>query len=96
MMLSGEYSETLVIQEMMMEPDSAIVDFNGSPSSTSAVAERYGVRIAPTVLLLSPGGRPLASPIIGINTSEMYGHYLDEAIAGAASAGPADSNRELE
>jgi hypothetical protein len=28
----------------------------------------------------------LAPPIVGINNSEMYGHYLDQAIATAASA----------
>jgi hypothetical protein len=62
------------------------VDFAGHDTTTSAMAARYDLSITPTVILLSPAGRLLAPPIVGINNSEMYGHYLDQAIATAASA----------
>jgi thioredoxin-related protein len=96
MIVSGEYSDRLLIREMMMEPDTAVVDFDGQENSTSAVAARYGVSITPTVLLLSSSGQPLASPIVGINSSEMYGHYLDQAIATAASAVAVDAESDQE
>lgn len=86
MILGGEYSDRVLIRELMVEPDSPAVDFTGHDTSASAMAARYEVSITPTVILLSPAGRLLAPPIVGINNSEMYGHYLDQAIATAASA----------
>jgi len=94
--ISGEYAERVLIREMMMQPDTLVVDFDGQETSTAAVAARYGVRIAPTVLLLDAAGEPLADPIVGINSSELYGHYLDEAIESAAGAVPAEPNQDQE
>jgi len=84
--ISGEYAGRVLIREMMMEPDTPVMDFNGRESSTAEVAARYGVSIAPTVLLLSATGSLLADPIVGINSSDLYGHYLDQAIESAAGA----------
>jgi thioredoxin-related protein len=85
MIRSGEYVGKVRIREMMMEPDTAITDFSGEATTTGQVAARYGVRITPTVLLLDSSGRSLRPPIIGINNVEMYGFYLDQAIAEAAA-----------
>ena len=80
MIAGGEYAQRLVIREMMMEPDTAVTDFGGRASSTAALADAWGVTIAPTVLLLDERGNPLGEPIVGINNGEMYGYYLDRAI----------------
>ena len=86
MTLGGQYSDRVLIRELMMEPDTPAVDFDGRKTTTAAMAARYDVSITPTVILLSPAGQLLVPPIVGINNSEMYGHYLDQAIATAASA----------
>lgn len=86
LILGEEYSDRMLIRELMMEPDTPAVDFDGRDATTAAMAARYDVSITPTVILLSPAGRMLAPPIVGINNSDMYGHYLDQAIAAAASA----------
>ena len=96
MAIGGEYAERVLIREMMMEPDTPVVDFDGRETSTAAVAARYGVRIAPTVLLLDAAGRPLADPIVGVNSSDLYGHYLDQAIESAAGAVAADPVEDQE
>jgi thioredoxin-related protein len=83
MILGGEYAARVLIREMMMEPDTAIVDFAGENTTTAQLAARYGVSITPTVLLLDASGKLLASPITGINNVDMYGYYLDQAIAEA-------------
>jgi len=86
MIRSGEYADRVMIREMMMEPDSPVLDFAGHATSTAQMAERFGVTIAPTVLLLDGNGRALRAPIIGINNAEMYGFYLDQAISEAVAA----------
>jgi thioredoxin-related protein len=89
MIRSGEYREKALIREMMMEPDSEVLDFDGLGTSTAKMARAWGVGITPTVLLLDSRGRTLHQPIVGINNSEMYGYYLDRAIELAQSAAAA-------
>ena len=43
-------------------------------------AQRYGVRVAPTVLLLSSSGELLAEPLVGASIPDFYGAYLEERI----------------
>lgn len=96
MTIGSEYAERVLIREMMMEPDTPVVDFGGQETSTAALAARYGVSIAPTVLLLGAAGRQLADPIVGINSSDLYGHYLDQAIEKAAGAALAEPTEDQE
>lgn len=90
MIRSGEYADKVRIREMMMEPDTAVTDFAGKVTSTAEIAARYGVGITPTVLLLDSAGNPLGPSIIGISNAEMYGFYLDQAIAQATAVQQAD------
>jgi thioredoxin-related protein len=92
MIKSGEYEEKVMIRELMIEPESDLIDFNGRPVSSSSVAAQYSTDITPTVLLLGSNGKPLHPPIVGINTVEFYGYYLDRAIEQAlAELGPGKS-----
>jgi thioredoxin-related protein len=86
MIRSGDYFYKVLIREMMMEPDTAILDFSGQVTTTAEMAARYGVSITPTVLLLDPSGKRLQPPLTGINNAEMYGLYLDQAIDEATAA----------
>ena len=43
-------------------------------------ARRYGVFVTPTLLFLGPDGEELAEQMVGINTVEMYFHYVSESI----------------
>jgi len=94
MIRSGDYVDKVRIREMMMEPDMPIIDFSGQPTTTAKLAARFGVSITPTVLLLDSSGNSLRAPITGINNADMYGFYLDQAIAEAASARATEQQRE--
>ena len=66
--------------------DSAIpvTDFDGRTVSHRAVASRYRVSLSPTVMVVDPTGKLLASPIVGLLTVDFYGAYLEDALARAA------------
>ncbi len=81
MLRSGDYRGRVVIRQMMMEPDTPVIDFAGKLTSTAQLASAYGVTIAPTVLLLDEYGTSLVAPIVGINNADFYIYYLDEALA---------------
>jgi thioredoxin-related protein len=95
MIRSGDYAGRVRIREIMMEPDTTLRDFDGQDSTTAAVAARYAVSIAPTVLLLDGSGSSLHAPLVGVNNTEMYGEYLDRALAQAtAQRGPESREEE--
>lgn len=83
MALSGDYADKALLRELVLDGPDAVRDFDGVLRSAAEIAQRYRVRVAPTVLLLSPAGRVLAEGIVGVNTVEMYSYYLDEKIAQA-------------
>jgi len=61
-----------------------VVDFDGRTVTHRAVAARYRVSLSPTVMVVDPDGKPLASPIVGLLTVDFYGAYLEDALARAA------------
>jgi thioredoxin-related protein len=92
MIKSGEYEDRVVIREMAIEPDYRLRDFHGRPRSSGSIAKDYQITITPTVLLLGPSGEKLHPSLVGINTVEMYGFYLDRAIS--ASLAELKSDRQ--
>ncbi len=61
------------------------------------LAARYGLAVAPSVVMLDRDGKLLAAPLLGGDVAGMYGAYLDRALdearaklAGAATARSTD------
>ena len=80
MIIAGDHPERVLIRELNLDSTSSITGFDGRPASCWSVANGYGALFSPTVLLVGPGGTELTDRIIGLNTPEMYGWYLDRAI----------------
>ncbi|NHZ92657.1 hypothetical protein F2P45_27150 [Massilia sp. CCM 8733] len=72
-----------VVREVGLAGATPFTGLNRETVSGAALAARYQVRIAPTVLLLDAHGALLAPPLTGGDVSGMYGAYLDEALAQA-------------
>lgn len=80
MLLSGDYEGRVTIRELMIDPEYRLRDFSGQEVTSSELAARYEAVFTPTVLLLDAAGNEVADRLLGINTTELYGYYLDEAI----------------
>ncbi|NHZ33532.1 thioredoxin [Massilia rubra] len=72
-----------VLREVGLTATRPFTGPNQEASSGAALAARYQVRIAPTVLLLGADGALLAPALVGGDVAGMYGAYLDEALAQA-------------
>ena len=83
MIISGDYTDKVIIRELLIDEYKKIIDFDGTKIRAAAIAKRYQEWITPTVLLLSPTGEELSKRIHGINSVDFYGYYLDQAIAEA-------------
>ncbi|HJV83770.1 thioredoxin [Noviherbaspirillum sp.] len=73
-----------VIREVQVNGHGTLIGFHQERISQRALASSYGIRFAPTVLMLDADGRLLTAPIVGGDTVGLYGGYLDNAFAEAA------------
>ena len=80
MLLSGEYTERIIIRKLVLDNGSRVGDFTGRQTDASLLSDRYRIFVTPTILFLDADGRELAERMIGINTPEMFGGYLDNCI----------------
>jgi thioredoxin-related protein len=80
MLRSGEYAERILIRKLILDNGSHLTDFNGEKISATALATRYRVYVTPTILFVDAAGEELAGRMVGFNTPEMYGGYLDQCI----------------
>jgi thioredoxin-related protein len=80
MLLSGDYRDRVMIYKVMLDDESEIQDFNGNTLSPATLSQRYDVYVTPTMLFLDANGQELSERILGINTVEMFGGLVDQAI----------------
>ena len=86
MLLGGEYEDRAIIRKLVLDDGSSVNDFSGKSTEATRVSDRYRVFVTPTILFLDGEGRELAERIIGINTPELFGGYLDACIDTARAA----------
>ena len=80
MLLSGDYTDKVLIRELRIDDDDAIRDFDGSRIAPDALALRYRASLTPTLLFLDAQGREVARRLVGVGTLDFYGEEIDQTI----------------
>lgn len=80
MLLSGEYRDRAIIRKLILDDGSSVSDFSGRDIEATRLSDQYRVFVTPTILFIDGEGRELAERIVGINTPELFGGYLDACI----------------
>jgi thioredoxin-related protein len=80
MLLSGDYKDKIIIRKLVLDNGSRVRDFSGRSLEAAQLAHDYRVFVTPTILFVDADGRELAQRMIGINTLELFGGYLDGCI----------------
>ena len=83
MLREGKAADRPFIRELEITSAKSLTDFDGSRTTQSALAKRYGVRMAPTLVFVDAAGQLLAAPIVG-GEHGFYLAYLERAFAEAA------------
>lgn len=88
MQLSGKYDKKLLFRKLNIFDDSnTIIDFNGNRVDATVFANRYNSAFTPTLLFVDPNdGKVLTDKMVGINTIDLYGFYVDRAVNKARKA----------
>lgn len=81
----GRYKDRALFRELKIDSNSAIIDFNGQEITPKRFAKRYKASLTPTLLFLDQKGHALVPNMVGVNTPEFYGYYLDQSIDKAIS-----------
>lgn len=81
----GKYQKRALFRELKIDSDNAILDFNGQTITPKQFAQSYHSTFTPTLLFLDNKGQALVANMIGVNTPEFYGYYLDQSIDEAIS-----------
>lgn len=74
------------IQVLDLSNPTPVINFDGSTGSAEQVAKSLGGRFTPTILFVDGKGETRAKKIVGVNTPEFYGFYIDEAIKSARNS----------
>ena len=80
MLISGEYTDKAIIRRLLLDTGAYITDFDGERKPASDVASRYRAWITPTLVFIDGRGNEITERMIGINTPELFGGYLDACI----------------
>ena len=80
MMISGDYDNKLIIRTLQIDSFKDITLFNGKAIPAETLATQLNVWVTPTIMFFDHEGHTLAPKIVGYNTPDMFGGYLDESI----------------
>ena len=80
MLKSGDYRQKVLIRRLRFDTGGKLKNFSGASVPVRQFAQRYGVRVAPTVVVLDAQGSPLSAPLIGVVSRDWYPEKLDAAI----------------
>lgn len=80
MVISGDYDNRVVIRKLQIDEARDVTDFTGKIVEPSDISDRYGASLTPTLVFLDYKGNEKAETMIGINTVELFGAYLDAEI----------------
>lgn len=80
MVKSGEYEDKVLIRKLQFDEARDIKDFMGKVVEPSDLGAKYNITVTPTLVFLDSEGNEKAKKMIGINTVEYFGAYLDSEI----------------
>jgi len=77
---SGEYDGTALFRKILIDSTDDITNFDGKTISSDQLASTYEASMTPTLVFLDADGEERVERILGYNSSDFFGFYLDKAI----------------
>ena len=81
MLRSGDYEENVLIRRLEIDSYYTLNDIQGKPTTPSELSGKLGVFVTPTLLFLDGRGEEVSKRILGVNSLDFYGAYVDDALA---------------
>ena len=81
-----------IIRKLNVGRSDTVIDFDGKKIPVSTFVDRYDGTFTPTLVFLDKTGQEVSVKIIGYNTPDLFGGYLDEGIEEGLAAIQSQSN----
>jgi len=83
MIKSGEYKNKVILKVIEDDLNDEVIDFNNQLIDSGIFSERYSISFTPTMIIVDHEGNELTERIIGLQSEEYYGAFIDQAIENA-------------
>jgi len=80
MLRSGDYSDNVLIRQVNIDIHGLMDDLGVDKTSPDQLARRYNIFVTPTLLFLDGQGEEVSERILGVNSLDYYGAYVDDAL----------------
>ena len=80
MLISGDYNDLVLIKQLAVDSEATIKGFDGKVTTGVKLSKQMNIIVSPTLVFLNAKGEEISERIVGINTPEMFGAYVDAAI----------------
>ena len=78
-----EYLSRIILREIVIDDDTALLDFAGTSTSHRKYANQREISLVPTVGFYDARGNALTDPLIGVRLMDFYLWYLQQGIKAA-------------
>ena len=80
MLRSGDYERNVLIRKLEIDSYADVRHFSGDKVSAAQLASQYSIFVTPTLIFLDGQGREVSKRILGINSLDFFGGYVDNAL----------------
>ena len=80
MLRNDDYTADVLIRKIDMDSYYNISNFSGDDTTPDKFTRQLNVRLTPTLLFFDGNGNEVSPRILGINSIDLYGGYLDDAL----------------
>ncbi len=80
MQQNPQYTHKVMIRRIQITDDTPLTGWDGKPTSGKLYAASLNIKLTPTIIVFTPDGKQASDPIVGVDSEDYYGGYLDNAI----------------
>ena len=80
MLRNDDYSKVVLIRKIDLDSYHTITDFSGNKTTPDVFARHFDVALTPTILFFDGNGNEVSQRILGINSLELYGGYIEDGL----------------
>ena len=80
MLRNDYYSSVVLIRKIDLDSYQTIIDFSGNKTTPDVFARNLNVKLTPTILFFDGNGNEVSQRILGINSLDLYGGYIEDGL----------------
>jgi thioredoxin-related protein len=80
MLRNSDYSGIVLIRKIDLDSYQSITGFSGDKTTPDVFARQHKVLLTPTILFFDGDGKEVSQRILGINSLDLYGGYIERSL----------------